>query len=351
MENTTTAIETVGCDLGDKKSELFVMRPDGGCTRQTVRTSREAFNKWFSRPRAHVVFEVGAHSRWVSELLTQLGHQVTIANPRRVKAISESDTKTDRRDAELLARLGRADAKLLAPVSHRPAQAQADLAVAKARDLLVSTRTKLINHIRGTIKSFGLRLPSCSSGAFARKTRDLVPPNLQPALRPIYDSLECIDEQIRTHDRAIEVASVRYPETDAISQIKGVGPLTALVFLLTIEDKHRFKSSRLVGAYLGLRPRKSQTGNDDPELRITKAGDPFLRRLLINCANYQLGPFGADSDLRRWGLEIAKRGRKSAKKRAVVAVARKLAVLMHRLWVTGELYQPLGYRDSQRAAA
>jgi transposase len=251
------------------------MHPDGGRTRQTVRTSRETFKNWFSRPGAHIVFEVGAHSRWVSELLTQLGHQVTIANPRRLKAISESDTKTDRRDAELLARLGRTDTRLLAPVSHRPAQAQADL-VGKARDLLVSTRTKLINHIRGTIKSFGLRLPSCSSGAFARKTRDLVPPNLQPALRPIYDSVDCIDEQSRTHDRAIEGASVRYPEIDAISQIKRVGPLTALVFLLTIEDKHRFKSSRLVGAYLGLRPRKSQTGKDDPELGIAKAGDPFL---------------------------------------------------------------------------
>jgi len=351
MENTTTAIETIGCDLGDKRSELFVLQPDGGCARQTVRTSREAFREWFSRPRAHVVIEVGAHSRWVAELLARLGHQVTIANPRRVKAISASDIKTDRRDSELLARLGRADTNLLAPVAHRPAQAQADLAVAKARDLLVATRTKLINHVRGTIKSFGLRMPSCSSVAFARKTRDLVPASLHSALIPIYEALQRIDEQIRNHERAIERAADRYPDTQAISQIKGVGSLTALVFLLTIEDKHRFKSSRMVGAYLGLRPRKSQTGDVDPELRITKAGDPFLRRLLVNCANYQLGPFGADSDLRRWGLEIAKRGRKSAKKRAVVAVARKLAVLMHRLWVTGEVYQPLGYRDTLHAAA
>jgi transposase len=351
MENTTTAIETIGCDLGDKRSELFVLRPDGGCTRQTVRTTKEALQSWFARPRAHVVIEVGAHSRWVADLLGQLGHRVTVANPRRVKLISAADTKTDRRDSELLARLGRADTKLLAPITHRPAQAQADLAVAKARDLLVATRTKLINHVRGTVKCFGLRLPSCSSASFARKTRELLPASLKPALEPIYESLDRINDQIRQYDRTVDRVAKRYPEVQAISQPNSVGTLTALVFLLTIEDKNRFTSSRMAGAFLGLRPRKSQSGDDDPQLRITKSGDPFLRRLLVNCANRLLGPFGADSDLRRWGLEIAKRGGKNAKKRANVAVARKLAVVMHRLWVSGEVYQPLGYREAQRAAA
>jgi transposase len=351
MENTTTSIETIGCDLGDKRSELFVLRPDGGCTRQTVRTTKEALEAWFSRPRAHVVIEVGTHSRWVADLLGRLGHQVTIANPRRLKLISAADTKSDRRDSELLARLGRADTSLLAPITHRPVQAQADLAVAKARDILVAVRTKLINHVRGTIKCFGLRLPTCSSASFARKTRELVPSNLKPALEPIYESLERVDEQIRQHDRAIDRLAKRYPEVQAISQPDSVGTLTALVFLLTIEDKHRFTKSRTAGAFIGLRPRKSQSGDDDPQLRITKSGDPFLRRLLVNCANRLLGPFGADCDLRRWGLELAKRGGKNAKKRANVGVARKLAVLMHRLWVTGEVYQPLGYRESRRAAA
>jgi transposase len=351
MENTTTGIETIGCDLGDKRSELYVLRSDGGCTRQTVRTTKEALQGWFSRPRAHVVIEVGAHSRWVADLLGQLGHQVTVANPRRVKAISESDTKTDRRDSELLAMLGRADTRLLAPVTHRPAQAQADLAVAKARDLLVGTRTKLINHVRGTIKCFGLRLPSCSSASFARKTRELLPADLKPALEPIYESLDRISEQIRQYDRTVDRVAKRYPDVQAISQPNSVGTLTALVFLLTVEDKNRFTSSRMAGAFIGLRPRIRKSGDEDPQLRITKSGDPFLRRLLVNCANRLLGPFGTDSDLRRWGLEIAKRGGKNAKKRANVAVARKLAVLMHRLWVTGEVYEPLGYREAQRAAA
>jgi transposase len=351
---TTTGIETIGCDLGDKRTELFVLRAEGKSERHTVRTTKEAMKQWFSRAPAHVVIEVGAHSRWVAELLKDLGHQVTVANPRRIKLISASGTKSDRRDSELLGRLGRADVQLLAPVIHRGQQAQADLAVAKARDTLVATRTKLINHVRGTIKGFGERLPSCSAASFVRKTRDLVPAHLKPALEPIYEVLERVNDQIRLSDQMIDRIAKRYPDLQVISQPNSVGTLTALVYMLTIEDKKRFEKSRMAGAFIGLCPRKCQSGDDDPQLRITKAGDPFVRRLLVNCANRILGPFGADCDLKRWGMELAKRGGKNAKKRAKVAVARKLAVLMHRLWVTGEVYKPLGYRQppsSQTAAA
>jgi transposase len=342
-ENTS---ETIGCDLGDKTSEICVLDVEGNVKRRTtVRTTRRAMTTLFTTTSTHVVIEVGAHSRWVSALLEQLGHRVTVANPRRVKLISESDNKTDRHDAELLARLGRADVKLLAPVRHRNVQAQADLAVPKARDLLVATRTKLVNHVRGTVKSFGERLPMCSAESFARLTPGLIPAELKPALEPVYRTLERIDEQIREQDKMIGRISKRYPDVDVVSQPSGVGILTALVFILTIEDKNRFAKSRMTGAFLGLRPRKSKSGKGDPELRITKTGDPFLRRLLVNGANYILGPFGKDCSLRRWGLELAKRGGKNAKKRAKVAVARKLAVLMHRLWVTGEVYEPLGYQQ------
>jgi transposase len=352
---TNNISETIGCDLGDKKSELCVLSDGGGTLRASVRTTRKAMTAFFTRAAAHVVIEVGAHSRWVCQLLEDLGHRVTVANPRRLKAISDSDTKTDRRDAELLARLGRADVDLLAPVQHRSRQTQADLAVAKGRDTLVATRTKLVNHVRGTVKSFGERLPSCTTASFARQTRVLIPSDLKAALEPIYEAIQRIDEQIKEYDQLIERVAKRYPDVVAVSQINGVGVLTALVFILTIADKNRFKKSRMAGAFLGLRPRKSQSGKGDPELRITKSGDPFTRRLLVNGANYILGPFGQESDLRRWGLELAKRGGKNAKKRAKVAVARKLAVLMHRLWVTGEVYEPLGYQsrrtDEQAATA
>jgi transposase len=352
MENIIS--ETIGCDLGDKTSEICLLNPAGKVTlRTSVRTTQKAMALFFSRTPAHVVIEVGSHSRWVSALLTELGHQVTVANPRRVKLISASDNKTDRHDAELLARLGRADRELLAPVQHRTLQAQADLAVPKARDVLVATRTKLINHVRGTIKSFGLRVPKCSPESFARQAREMTPTELMAALEPIYQVLDGVGEQIKEQDKMIERVAKRYADTAVLSQINGVGLLTALVFLLTLEDKTRFSSSRMVGAYLGLRPRKSKSGDDDPQLRITKSGDPFLRRLLVQAANYTLGPFGKESSIRSWGLDLAKRGGKNAKKRAKVAVARKLAVLMHRLWVTGEVYEPVGYgkRSSEPAAA
>jgi transposase len=342
-ENTS---ETIGCDLGDKESEICVLNRDGKVAlRASTRTNIKGMVAFFTRASAHVVIEVGAHSRWVSAMLTKLGHRVTIANPRRIKLISESSNKTDRNDAELLARLGRADTELLAPVSHRKPQTQADLAVAKARDVLVATRTKLVNHVRGTVKSFGERMPKCAAESFARKTRSSMPTELRAALDPLYEALERIDEQIREQDKMIARVAKRYPDVGVVSQVCGVGVLTALVYVLTIEDKERFAKSRMAGAFLGLRPRKSKSGDGDPQLRITKTGDPFVRRLLVTSANYILGPFGKDSDLRRWGLELAKRGGKNAKKRAKVAVARKLAVLMHRLWVTGEVYEPLGYQQ------
>lgn len=354
MTNNTS--ETIGCDLGDKKSELCVMSAEGTVQlRTSVRTTGKAITAFFTRAPVHVVIEVGAHSRWVEQLLVELGHQVTVANPRRVKAISDGDSKTDRRDAELLAQLGRADTRLLSPVQHRSRQTHADLAIAKARDTLVATRTKLVNHVRGTVKSFGERLPSCSTASFARQSHSLIPEDLKAALDPVYQTIEKLDEQIKEYDKMLERLAKRYPDVDVVSQVNGVGTLIALVFILTIADKERFKKSRMAGAFLGLRPRKSQSGKGDPELRITKSGDPFTRRLLVNAANYILGPFGQDSDLRRWGLALAKRGGKNAKKRAKVAVARKLAVLMHRLWVTGEVYEPLGYNprrmEPEQAAA
>jgi transposase len=344
-------LDTIGCDIGDKTSEICVLRTNGSKAEARIRTTRKGMTEFFvGREAAHVVIEVGTHSRWVSQVIEECGHRVTIADPRRLKVISASNSKTDRRDAELLARLGRADESLLAPIKHRDDEVQADLAVAKARDVLVAARTKVVNHVRGVIKSFGERLPRCTSESFARKTPDGVPVVLKPALQPLYAVLEKIDEELKHCDQTIEEIAKRYPDTRVVSQPKGVGTLTALVFMLTIGDKDRIERSRTAGAYMGLRPRKDQSGDGDPQLRITKAGDNFVRRLLVGSANYILGPFGEDSDLRRWGMALAERGGKNAKKRAKVAVARKLAVLLHRLWVTGEVYEPLGYHAKQLAA-
>lgn len=320
--------------------------------RSTVATTKSGFSRFFGcNPPARVVIEAGTHSPWVSALLESLGHEVIVANPRNVRLISHNKSKSDSADAELLARLARVDTKLLSPIQHRSVRAREDLAMVRARSELVETRTKLINHVRGSMKSQGERLPSCTAEVFAKKGAALLPEAMRPALGPLLVLIQTVTTEIKALDKKIEKElPERYPEVVALRQVNGVGPLTALTFMLTLGDPSRFKKSRQVGAYLGLRPGRSQSGKSDPELHITKAGDRYLRSLLVNCAQYILGPFGKDSELRRWGLELAARGQKNAKKRAVVAVARRLAVLLHRLWVTGEVYEPLGYTRRSKAA-
>jgi transposase len=342
-------LETIGCDLGDKSSALFVIRPDETTHRpKPIATTREGFREFFKeRATAHVVVEVGTHSRWTSDELKEMGHVVTVANPRKVRLIAESDDKDDETDAELLARLGRADVKLLKPIEHRGEQVQEGLAIAKTRDALVGCRTKLVNQARGLVKSFGYRLPKCDAVAFWKLTKEEVPEQLKPALLPVYGTLEELAKQIAMCDRQLKRVAKQYPDVEIVGQPKGVGLLTALVFVLTLEDKSRFQKSRDVGPFLGLVPRKRRSSMSNPQLHITKAGDGLLRKLLVQSAHYILGPFGPDCDLRAWGQELCKRGGKNAKKRARIAVARKLSVLMHRLWVTGEEYEPIGYRQKK----
>jgi transposase len=335
---------TIGLDVGDRWSEVCVLDASGTVrTTRRVRTTAPALEQWFrTQPVSRVVLEVGTHSPWVSRLLTGLGHEVLVANAYQLRLIYASPRKSDRVDAETLARLGRLDPALLKPIRHRGVMAQADLAQVRARDCLVRARVQLINHVRGAVKSVGQRLPASSAPAFAhRAAAASLPEALRPALEPLVGLIATLTQQIRALERGLAAVAARYPETAQLRQVGGVGPLIALCYVLTLEDPHRFARSRAVGAYLGLCPRQRDSGAAHPQLRITKCGDPMLRRLLVNGAHYILGPFGPDCDLRRWGLALAARGGTNAKKRAVVAVARKLATLLHRLWVSGARYEPL----------
>jgi transposase len=345
MGECSTAVSrfTVGIDLGDKHAHVCVLNEEGEILEESrVMMKIEALKLRFgSMAPARIAMEVGTHSGWVSRLIRELGHEVLVANARKLRLIYENDGKNDKVDAQYLARLARVDPKLLSPIEHRSRQAQEDLAVLRARDTLVQARTKLINHVRGAVKALGGRIPGMSADAFGRKAGGSLPEGLKRALEPVLEMIRKLTEQIRVESaRAEAVAKERYPQTAALQQVDGVGPVTSLAYVLTLGDPARFSKSRQVGAYLGLRPKQSQSGESDPELRITKAGDGFLRRLLVGSAQYILGPFGPDTDLRRWGLKLAGEG-KTSKKRAVVAVARKLSVLLHRLWVTNQPYEPI----------
>lgn len=353
MENSSKVAHrwVVGVDLGDRWSQICRLAPEAGAIEEERRLSMTSasLQRYFSKlERCLVILEVGPQSAWVRQLLESLGHEVITANARKVQAIASSRQKTDERDARCLAQLGRVSPDLLSPVYVRSAQSQQALAVVRAREGLVKARTMLINQVRGTVKSVGARLPGCSSKSFARKVPQALPQDLRAALEPLLAVIADLSERIHRFDRDIEAWAQRFPATQRLCQIRGVGALTALTFVLTLDDPQRFARSRAVGAYLGLVPASRSSGNSRPQLPITKQGDRLLRRLLVQAAHYILGPFGQDSDLRSFGLELARRGGKNGKKRAVVAVARKLAVLLHRLWISGEDYQP--YRRLAMAA-
>jgi transposase len=335
---------TIGVDVGDRYSQVCVIDASGERTEEArLRTEERALRGFFAgREPARVVMETGTHATWMSQLLGSLGHEVVVANARRVQLIAQSDTKSDRIDAETLARLGRMDRSLLRPVRPRRAETLADREVLRARDVLVRARAQLANHVRSAVKVMGARLPRSAPASLANQASGSLPANLRPALEPLLQLMRTLTKAIGDYERVLEaLADAKYPQTACLRQVAGVGVVTSLAYVLTIEDPHRFPQSRAVGSYLGLRPRRDQSGDRDPQLRITKAGDGELRRLLVQSAHYILGPFGPDTDLRRFGVRLAARGGKAAKKRAIVAVARKLAVLLHRLWVTGEEYQPL----------
>ncbi len=349
---TTPSTSTIGIDLGDRKSHICVLDASGDMVEESLlATTPNALRaRVTGLAPTRVALEVGTLSAWVSELLKDLGHVAIVANARKLRMIFQSDSKNDRLDSEQLARVARMDPKLLYPIEHRERSSRADLGVMRSRDMLVSTRTRLVNHIHGVLKSFGHRVKKYAAPGFHRQVAGQIPEELLPALQPLLDTLAAISERVLGLDGEIRRLSTKvYPETALLKQVGGVGPISALCYVLTIEDPRRIKRSRNVGAYLGLRPKQRQSGLRDPELRITKAGDRDLRRLLVQCAQQILGPFGKDSDLRSWGLKLASRGAATAKKKAVIAVARKLAVLLHRLWLTGEVYEPM--RNTNRRAA
>ncbi len=343
---------TVGVDVGDKISHYCVLDEEAEVVeRGKLKTTPAALQPWLEALPAgtRVVLETGTHSSWISRLIERAGQEALVAQPRKIPQIYRSKRKNDRRDAEKLARTGRLDPNSMGPIRHRSVEQQADLAVIQARDALVQVRTQLINTVRGLVKGTGERLIGCSARSFAPKAEEQIPQRLRTALLPLMSQITSLSEQIERYDAEVDqLAQKKYPETELLRQVSGVGPVTSLAFVLTVADRWRFRHSRDVGPFLGLVPAQDESGESSPQLGISKAGNTYLRRLLVGSANYILGPFGPDCELRRWGMKLSERGGKNARQRAKVAVARRLAVLLHKLWVSGEVYEPL---PEKRAAA
>jgi len=248
---------TAGLDLGDTYSYLCLIDSQSGevIEEGRLRTNPEAFKRRFvSEQPMCIAMEAGTHSPWASRVLEECGHEVLVANARKLRLIYSNKRKTDEIDAENLARLARLDPKLLYPLKHRGEESQTHMALIRSRQALVGCRTQLVNHVRGAVKSFGARLPKCPARSFHKRASKHIPEALLAALEPVLEQIGSLTERIRDYERRLEtISKEHYPhETDLLRQVEGVGTLTALSFVLTLEDPHRFEKSRSVGAYLGL---------------------------------------------------------------------------------------------------
>src|SRR5271154_2171376 len=298
---------TIGMDLGDRWSFYCVLDEAGKIIlEQKLPTTPEAMKQTFGKiPRSLMALETGTHSPWASRLLTELGHEVIVAHAQKVKLITKSNRKDDWHDAQTLARLARVDPELLGPVRHRSAQAQIHLTVIRARAELVSARTSLVNAARGLVKSYGQRLPKCGTQQVKRELAAGLHAELREGLEPLLKEIESLNERIQEYEVRMEkIARESYPQVELLKQVKGVGTQIALTYVLTLEDPQRFRKSRDVGCFLGLRPGRRNSGQSEPQKHISKEGDRYLRTMLVQGAHYILGPFGEDSDLRRWGLKL-----------------------------------------------
>ena len=322
-------------DISQKTIEIFVLKGEKGVPFGKILNNQKSLNDFFDKvpfpsKTITVALETGTHSAWISHCLEQRGYEVIVAHARDLAFIYKGDKKSDRIDAEKLARVARADKKLLHPVRLMSKTRQEALLAIKARDLLMKERTCIVNAIRGFVRSLGIDDAEYSIETIS-KMYSVLPKEIRQNLRGLFSVLTAINNNISSYDKRLKKIAEEYPETKILQQVKGVGPIIALSFALIISDPNRF-SSKECASYLGLVPKRDQSGETDKQLGITKSGNKLLRRLLVQGAQYIMGPFGEDCDLRDFGNRIAQRGGRIAKKKATIAVARKLAITMLALW-------------------
>lgn len=353
---------TVGIDLADTKHQVCVLNQLGHVEQEfAIPNNSDSIGSLAHRfPNARFVMEVGTHSPWISAQLREMNCEVLVGNARKLKAISEHERKCDELDARTLAKIGRMDTDLLYPINHVTQDALKDRLVISSRETLVDQRKRLVQSVRGSVKALGLRIEGCSPEVFPRRVRValVAESELFDTLEPILQAIEKMTEGIRKLDRKLsKLSAEKYPITQLLQRIQGVGPITAIAFVLAVEDPSRIDGTRNIGAYFGLVPGRDQSGDCDKQLGISKTGNPYIRKLLVQCAQYILGAHGPDCDLKRFGERRAgksgegKRSAKGAKRKAIVAVARKLAVLLLSLWKSGQDYEPFRHGNEVPCAS
>lgn len=329
---------SIGIDVSDRTAHVCVMDRSGILEEFKLHLDESSIRArvpFFAPDQGVVVFETGPRSAWLKRVFEALGMRVVVADARKLDSISKSPTKTDRNDARRLARLGLADElvghlgpsaeRLLTDTYVRPPADQAIYNLLLARDHIVRRRGDFARLVRSSAKGMGDRI-------VGSVTRENTPECLGAALGPLLDVIEACDKAVGLYDDQLEQIAKSHPVARRFLKIPGVGPITSLAFAVVIGDPHRFSNVQDVGAYLGMVVRRDQSGLGDPKLGISKCGNGFMRRLLVQCSTHMLGPRGQPSELREWGLAYVEKHGERSKKKARIAVGRKLAVRMLAIW-------------------
>ena len=330
-----------GIDVSLERSSVCVVDSTGRIVREAkVASEPEALVAFLGRlgmAVTRVGLEAGPLSQWLHEGLTEAGFEAVLLETRHVKAaLSAMVVKTDRKDARGIAQLLRMG--WYRPVHRKSPPAQEVRALLVGRKLLQGKLLDVELSLRGILRGFGLKLGIVSRGRFVARVRELVAgqPMLERMAEPMLRAREALRAEYHVLHRAV-LAIVR---EDAVCRrlmtVPGVGALVAVTFSSAVDDPARFGRSRAVGAHFGLTPTKYQSGETDVTGGISKVGDAMVRTALYEAANVMLTRSGKFSTLKRWALEVAKR---RGMRRAKVALARKLACVLHRLWVDGSEFR------------
>jgi transposase len=327
----------VGLDVSLKQTAICIVDQTGKIVREGVVASDPeaivAFIKSHAPHAARVGLETGATSTRLWTELNKLGLPVICIDARHAKAALKMQiNKSDRNDAVGIARIMQCG--WYKEVRVKDLDSHAIKALVVSRALLVKIKRDLENQIRGLLKNFGLVIGRAKMNVFAVRAAELVEarPELADAIEPLLKAREAIGQQVADLDRKVLRLARNNAQVRRFMTAPGVGPITALCFLATIDDPTRFRRSRSVGAYAGLTTQRYASGEIDWTGRISKCGDKMLRSYLYEAANVLLTRVAKWSALKSWGMRVAKR---SSLRKAKVAVARKLAVILHRMWIDG----------------
>jgi transposase len=330
-----------GIDVSLKESSICVVDATGKIVRETKVPSEPetlvAFFRQLGLPMTRIGLEAGPLSQWLHAGLTQAGFDVVLLETRQVKAaLSAMVVKTDRKDARGIAQLLRMG--WFRPVHCKSLPAQETRALLVGRKLLQSKLLDLEFSIRGILRGFGLKVGPVSKGRFVARIRELTfgQPMLERVIEPMLRAREVLSKEFHTLHRAMLDLVRKNSLCRRLMTVPGVGAVVAITFTTAIDDPARFSRSRAVGAHFGLTPKKYQSGETDVTGGISKVGDEMVRVALYQAANVILTRSSRFSALKRWAMAVAKR---RGMKRATVALARKLAVVLHRMWLDGSEFR------------